>query len=518
MSRRKTSLKKIRNILKYSLEGIDSTRRIADRVGISHTQVSTFLGRLSGSDYSFEELIELDDKALSEIAYPWKDGKQQPKKPMPDFEKIDRELNRRKKNGVTRTLLWLEYIAENPSGYSLSQFNEHYRRYRSSKKCSMPQDRVPGERMFADYSGLKMSFIDPEMGEIHECELFSSALGVSGKIYVEATLSQQIPDWISSFENAFRFYGGVPALVVPDNLKSAVKTTCWYDPEINPVFDEFSDFFGTAIHPARVRRPKDKALAESAVQNIQRWIIAPLRKRTFFSLYELNAAIWEKLEVLNNRKFSVREGSRHSQFEEIDQAELGALRSERFEYADWSKPKVHPDSHIQYKYRYYSVPNVLIGKTVDARATVDGVEVFYKGKRVASHMRLKGRGKWSTHDEHMPARHLAYTKLPSTVRKWLESRTGSTLILARKIYAQEKHPACSIRRISGLMSLERKYGVEALEQACGYTLRWERFYSYRTLSNVLKLGLQKDPELLLEDDSVVEHANIRGAEYYKGEN
>lgn len=518
MSRRKTSLKKIRKILKYSLEGIESTRRIADRVGISHTQVSTFLGRLSGSEYSFEELIELDDKALSQIAYPWKDGKQQPKKPMPDFDKIDRELNRRKKNGVTRTLLWLEYIAENPSGYSLSQFNEHYRRYKFSKKCSMPQDRIAGERMFADYSGLKMSFIDPAMGELYECELFSSALGVSGKIYVEATLTQQIPDWISSCENAFRFYGGVPALVVPDNLKSAVKETCWYDPEINPIFDEFSDFYGTAIHPARVRRPKDKSLAESAVQNIQRWIVAPLRKRTFFSLHELNTAIREKLELLNNRIFSAREGSRSSQFEEIDKPELGMLRPERFEYADWSKPKVHPDYHIQYKYNYYSVPCTLVGKTVDVRVTTDGVEVFYKGKRVASHMRLKGRGKRSTYDEHMPPHHLAYKKLPLSVRKWLESRTGSTLILARKIYAQEKHAACSIRRISGIMSLERKYGVEALEQACGYTLRWEKFYSYRTLANVLKLGLQQELELPLDDDSVVEHANIRGPEYYKGEN
>lgn len=518
MSRRRTSLKKIRRIIKYSLEGITSTRRIADRVGISHTQVSTFLGRMSGSEYSFEELIELDDKALSEIAYPWKAGKQQPKKPMPDFEKLDKDLNRRKKNGVTRTLLWLEYISENPRGYSLSQFNEHYRRYRSSQKCAMAQDRVPGERMFPDYSGLKMSFIDPETGEIHECELFGSALGVSGKIYVEATLSQQIPDWLSSCENAFRYYGGVPALVVSDNLKSAVKKACWYDPEINPIFDEFSDFFGTAIHPARVRRPKDKALAESAVQNIQRWIVAPLRKRTFFSLHELNAAIWEKLELLNNRIFSAREGSRSSQFEEIDLPELGVLRPERFEYADWSQAKVHPDYHIQYKYNYYSVPCSLVGKTVAVRVTTDGVEVFYKGKRVASHMRLKGKGKRSTHDEHMPPLHLAYKKLPSTVRKWLESRTGSTLILARKIYAQEKHPSCSIRRISGLISLERKYGVEALEEACGYTLRWERIYSYRTLSNVLKLGLQKDPELSLEDDSVVEHTNIRGAEYYKGEN
>lgn len=520
MANRRTSLKKVRRLLRHRLDEVRGSRRLGAITSMSHTQVTIFLKRFDESDYSYEELLELDDQALGRIAYP---DENKPKliKPMPDFERIDRELCQGKKNGVTRTLLWQEYIAEHPDGYRLSQFNEHYRRYRKDKKNSrMVQERVPGERAFVDYSGLKMSFVNPATGELHECELFVASLGVSGKIYAEATLTQQIPDWIASNENAFHYYGGVPALLVPDNLKSAITKADRYDPVNNPVFEEFSDFYGTVIFATRSRSPRDKPLVESAVQNVQRWIVAPLRKRTFFSLAELNEAIQEKLELLNNRVFSAREGSRSSQFEEVDLPELKPLPGGRFEYADWCRAKVHPDYHIQYHYCYYSVHHSQIGKTVDVRVTAGGVEIFLQGKRIASHIRLSGRGKRSTVDEHMPAHHLAYKKLPGNVRKWLESRSGNTLLLARRIYSQERHPACSLRLLSGVMSLERKYGTEALEYASGYVLRRETSFRYRTLSNVLNHELYKGKELFDKeaDEDVIEHTNIRGADYYKGGN
>ncbi len=520
MARKRTLLKRTRKIIKFYLEGVTSSRKLGELIGLSHTKVQGFIRTFSSSVYSFEELLQLDDEALSVVVYP-QDTKPVPKKKLPDFEAIEKALCRGKKNGVTRTLLWQEYIEENPGGYGLSQFNEHYRRFRKqNRKSTMHQDRIPGERLYEDYSGLKMSFITPETGELHECELFVTSLGVSGKIYVEATLTQQIPDWIASNENAFHYYGGVPALLVPDNLKSAITESSRYDPVSNPVFEEFSDFYGAAIFPARSMMPRDKALAENSVQNVQRWVVAPLRKRTFFSLAELNEAIREKLEPLNNRIFSAREGSRSSQFEEVDLPELRSLPPGRFEYADWCKAKVHPDYHIQYHYCYYSVHHSYISKTVDVRATASGIEVFYKGKRIASHMRLRGRGKRSTVDEHRPAHHLAYKKLPVNARKWLETRSGNTLLLARKIYSREKHVACSLRHLSGVMSLERKYGIEKLEEASGYILRHETSYRYRTLANALKYELYKELELFQQDadEHVIEHANIRGADYYKGGN
>ncbi len=520
MANRRTSLKKVRKLLSHKLDGVRGSRRLAAVTSMSHTQVTIFLKRFNESDYSFEELLQLDDQALGGIAYP-DENMPELTKPMPDFKKIDKELCHGKKNDVTRTLLWQEYIAKHPDGYRLSQFNEHYRRYRKKhRKSSMVQERVPGERMFVDYSGLKMSFVNPDTGELHECELFVASLGVSGKIYAEATLTQQIPDWIASNENAFHFYGGVPALLVPDNLKSAITKADRYDPVSNPVFEEFTNHYRTAIYAARVRHPKDKPLAESAVQNVQRWVVAPLRKRVFFTLAELNEAIREKLELLNNRVFSARDGSRSSQFTEVDLPELKPLPRGRFEYSDWCKAKVHPDYHIQYHYCYYSVHHSHIGKTVDVRVTAGGVEIFYQGKRIASHMRLHGRGRRSTIDEHMPPHHLAYKKLPGNVRKWLESRSGNTLLLARKIYSREKHPASSLRSLSGVMSLERRYGREALEDASGYVLRREASYRYRTLSNVLKHELYKESGLFREENNekAIEHTNIRGADYYKGGN
>jgi transposase len=341
-------LKRTRKIIKFYLEGVTSSRKLGELVGLSHTKVQGFIRTFSSSVYSFEELLQLDDEALSVVVYP-QDTKPVPKKKLPDFEAIEKALCRGKKNGVTRTLLWQEYIEENPGGYGLSQFNEHYRRFRKqNRKSTMHQDRIPGERLYEDYSGLKMSFITPETGELHECELFVAALGLSGKIYTEATLTQQIPDWLASNENTFHFYGGVPGLMIPDCLKSAVTKGHRYDPVNNSTFEEFCDHYGTVILSARPGEARDKGLVENAVKMVQMWVVAPLRNRIFFSLQELNAAIWEKLGLFNNREFSAREGSRQSQFTEYDLPALKPLPGKKFEYADWKECSVSSDYHIEY--------------------------------------------------------------------------------------------------------------------------------------------------------------------------
>ncbi|MCK5130537.1 MAG: hypothetical protein KAR40_00110 [Candidatus Sabulitectum sp.] len=246
------------------------------------------------------------------------------------------------------------------------------------------------------------------------------------------------------------------------------------------------------------------------------WVVAPLRNRTFFSLQELNEAIREKLELLNNRVFSAREGSRQSQFEEFDLPALKPLPATRFEYADWKMCKVGPDYHIQYKLCRYSVHHDYKGKKVDVRVTASGVEIFYKEKRIASHMRLKGKGRLSTYSEHMPPEHLAYKKMPSTVRKWLVSLDGSAVQLARKMYKQEKHPSLSVRLLLGMMSLEKKYGEESFQKACGYVLRYETSYRYNTVSNTLKYELYNQTELPFDEEkeNITEHENIRGGSYF----
>jgi len=346
---RRTSLKKIRKLLKSITENVRGSRRLSEYSGMSHTKVTTLIKKFESSGFTFQELLDLDDSALDSAIHP-KDTKPKPEKNLPDYEAVDKALCRGKKNGVTRTLLWQEYIERNPDGYGLSQFNEHYRRFRKrNKKSEMHQDRIPGERLYEDYSGLKMFFVNRETGEKHDCELFVTALGLSGKIYTEATLTQQIPDWLASNENAFHYYGGVPWLMIPDCLKSAIIKGHRYDPINNKTFEAFCDHYGTAILSARPLEPRDKGLVENAVKMVQMWIVAPLRNRTFFSLQELNEAVWEKLELFNNREFSAREGSRQSQFEEFDLPALKPLPVKRFEYADWKVCKVGPDYRIQYK-------------------------------------------------------------------------------------------------------------------------------------------------------------------------
>jgi len=276
MSRKRTSLKRIRKLIRGYISGLTSSRELGELVGISHSRVQVFIRQLRGSQYTFEELAELDDEALSAIIYPSRRGPVC-SKPMPDFEKVHRLLSQRRKTGITRTLLWQEYREEHPDGYGLSQFNEHYRRWVGRhKKPGPPLDRVPGERLYPDYSGLKMHYIDGKTGEEIGCEIYVSAIGNSGRIYCEASRTQSIPDWLSCTENAFRYYGGVSSLINPDCLKSAVTTPGRYDPDNNPVFEEFSDHYGTAIYSARVRHPKDKALVESAVQKLDNSAVAEL--------------------------------------------------------------------------------------------------------------------------------------------------------------------------------------------------------------------------------------------------
>jgi transposase len=517
MANRRTSLRKIRRLIKALREGVTGSRNLSQYCGLSHTHVIAIQKRIEQSSFFLKELTLLDDQALSAIVFP-----PEPmllySKPLPDFEKIRDLLSQRKKTGITRTLLWQEYREDHPDGYGLSQFNEHYRRWvKQQKKPSPPIDRFPGERLYADYSGLKMSYVNRETGEKIECEIYVSSMGHSGKIYCEASHTQSIPDWLKVTESAFRYYGGVSALITPDNLKSAVTTPGRYDPDNNRTFEEFCDHFGTAIYAARVRCPKDKALAENAVQNVQRWVIAPLRNRVFFSLRELNEAIWEKLAILNDRRFTEREGTRASVFIEVDLPALKPLPAERFEYAEWSKVKVHPDCHVMYNRCRYSVHYSHIGKTVDLRVTADGVEAFLKSGRIASHLRLKGSERRSTCDEHLPPTHRAWEMMGENTRKWLESRTGKTLELSRLIYSGEKHPTLSIRRIQGLMSLDRKYGAEEFEKACGYALRAGTEYRHSTLSSILKLRLYERRPFDLEpaEPVIVEHENIRGGDYYK---
>lgn len=265
-----------------------------------------------------------------------------------------------------------------------------------------------GEKVFIDYCGPTIDIIDPETGEIRSAAIFVAILGASNYTYVEATWDQMLPNWIASHVRAFQFFGGVPALLVPDNLRSAVSKACRYEPKINRTYSDLAAHYQTAVLPARPYKPKDKAKVENAVLIVERWILARLRHHTFVGLGELNAAIHQLLEELNSRPFKKLPGTRKSQFEAIDKPVLKSLPERPYEFARFLEARVHVDYHIEVERHYYSVPHALIKQLVQVRLTTTTVEVFVNSQRVASHIRSYYKGKHTTLAEHMPVAHQKY--------------------------------------------------------------------------------------------------------------
>ena len=340
-------------------------------------------------------------------------------------------------------------------------------------------------------------------------------LGASSYTYAEATWTQGLPDWIGSHVRAFRFLGGVPELVVPDNLRSGVSRAHRYEPDTNPTYQDMASHYGVAVLPARVRKPRDKAKVESGVLVVERWILAALRHRPFFSLLELNAAISELLVKLNNRPFRKLPGCRREHFEQVDRPALQPLPAEPYVYAEWKKARVHIDYHIVVDGHYYSVPYALIKREVEVRITRNTIECFHRGNRVASHPRSHQKGRHTTVSAHMPESHRqAGEWSPERLMKWA-ARTGpATEKLIRTVMASRKHPQQAYRSCLGILRLGKAYGDERLESACRRALTLGSC-RYKSIESILKHRLDEQPleaqqELALPDT----HDNIRGPTYY----
>ena len=263
-----------------------------------------------------------------------------------------------------------------PRGIKYSQFCHLYRQWCGKLDPVMRQDHRAGEKLFVDYSGMTVHITDPGTEQIREAQIFIAFMGASNYTYAEATLTQSLPDWIDSHVRALKFLGGVPELIIPDNLKAGVNKACRYETDLNPTYLDMAKDYDTAVIPARVRAPKDKAKAEVGVQIVERWILARLRNRTFFSITELNRAIKTLLNELNNKPFQKLPGTRKSAFESLDKPALKPLPVERYQFAQWKKARVHVDYHVEVDRHYYSVPYQLMKKQLDVRLTENTVECF----------------------------------------------------------------------------------------------------------------------------------------------
>jgi transposase len=516
MSALPISMRKIKEVLRLKFDAGLSQHQIAAALKISPGVVNKYLKAANAANIAWPLPDDLSETQLRRKLFP-PGAATQPAFAQPDFAAIHQELKRK---GVTRQLLWEEYAKANPDNhYQSTQFCFYYQQWRSRLKLSMRQTHSAGDKMFVDYAGPTVPVTNPATGEIYQAQIFVAVLGASSYTYAEGTLSQKVHDWINSHIHAFEFFQGVPQLVVPDNLKSAVTRADRYEPALNRSYQEMLEHYSTVALPARPYKPRDKAKVEVAVQVVERWILARLRHLTFYSFDDLNCTIRSLLDDLNTRPFKKLPGTRRSQFEMLDKPALQPLPAAAYQFSEWKRARVHIDYHVEVLGHYYSVPHTLVSREIDVRITCAQIECIYQNQTVALHYRAEeGRGGHTTIPEHMPSHHRAHSEWsPGRFLNWAVQIGPHTRDLVRGMLESRKHPELAYRSCLGLLALARQYKPERLEAACqrAIILGAMRQSSVRS---ILERGLDSQPlpEPPAEDAAPQPvHENIRGASYYQ---
>lgn len=515
MANRRLPVRKIKEVLRLDYVCGFSNREIARSCHVARSTVNDYLVRARAAGLRWPEASGLRDAEIEARLFPNEPVPNSEHRPSPDCEYIHQELRRYRKVNLTLTQLWLEYKQQHPDGYQYTQFCEYYRRWRGKLDYCMRQEHRGGEKTFIDY-GDGLSIVDPGTGEMIPTQLFVAVWGASNYTYAEATLSQKLPDWIGSHVRAFDFFGCVPRVLVPDNLKSGVHKACFYEPELNPTYADLAGHYGCVVLPARPRKPKDKAKAETGVLIAQRWILAVLRHRSFYSLRELNTAIRECLEHLNTRPLRRLKQSRRDVFEMVDLPHALSLPKHTYEYAEWRKAKVNIDYHIEVDHHCYSVPFQLLRETLDIRLTATTVEAVHKGERVAAHARSFVRGAHTTLKAHMPPTHRQYAEwTPSRFIQWAGKTGEATAALVERILTARTYPEQGYRACLGIMRLGQHYQPDRLEAAARRALKYNTC-SYKSVRAILVAGLDAQPESERQPSQMALplHDNIRGRHYY----
>lgn len=506
-------MRKLKEVLRLDGLGL-SQHQIARGCSIAQSTVHEYLAAAQAAGVRWPLPAEWDDTQIERTLFPrrpapaiWR------KHPEPDWGKIHEELQTNK--DLTLQLVWQESRENDPEAYGYSRFCDLYRRWLKKLDLVLRQEHRAGEKMFVDYAGATIPIYDPNGGEPRQAAVFVAVLGASSYTFAEATSGQDLRNWVGSHIRAWEFFGGVTEVVVPDNLKSAVTHPSYYEPDLNPTYRDLGEHYGVAIIPARPYRAKDKAKAEVGVQVVQRWIVAALRKRKFFSLEELNQAIAELLVRLNQRTFRKRSGSRATLFAQLDRPALRPLPATRFQFGEWETARVNIDYHVEVKRHFYSVPYALVHQEVDVHLTAETVEVLHRGARVASHIRSDVAGKATTLSEHRPKAHQRYLdRTPSRLIEDAQQVCPSTAQLVEAILAAKRHPEQGYRSCLGILRLAKTHPPERMEAAARRCLR-ARAYNCRSMDSILKnqldrLPLPGDPPM----QAAGEHDNIRGADYF----
>jgi transposase len=507
-------MRKIKEVLRLKFGLGFANRQIARSCSINHSTVADYLNRAEAAGLGQWPLPDdLDETSLENRLFPVVAPQPGQPRATPNWPVIHQELQTDKH--VTLQLVWQEYKQSHPDGYQYSRFCWLYQQWAGKLDLVLRQEHRAGEKLFVDYAGDTVPIVDSRTGTIQKASIFVAVLGASNYTYAEATWTQELASWIGAHVRALEFLGGTPALVVPDNCKTAVRHPSRYEPDLNPTYQEMAAHYGMAVIPARVKKPRDKAKVEAGVLLVERWILAALRKRTFFSLASLNEAIAQLLDRLNHRNFRKLEGNRAERFARLDRPALRPLPAEAYSFAEWKKARVNIDYHIEIQRHYYSVPYALLHREVDARYTAMTVEIFHRGQRVASHVRSSRIGGHTTSAAHRPKSHQRYLEwTPDRLVHWASTIGPSTASLVDTILRSRPHPEQGFRSCLGILRLGKTYGVDRLEAASARAMKLQAC-SYQSVKSILNSSLDREPEPESQlDRPPIQHPNIRGTDYF----
>ena len=512
---RRLSMKKIKDVLRLRFITNISYRQISRAVNTPSSTAADYCKRFEITNYSIDEFLSLEEDEIYQLLFPEKSlPKTYKTRPKPNVEYIHKEIA---KKGVTFELLWQEYKEQHPDGYGCSQFKEYYYKYKKRLNPSMRQTYIAGEKMFVDYSGLTVPVIDLSTGEVIKAQIFVSVLGLSGYTYVHATASQKVEDFIRSHVTAFEFYEGIPKILVPDNLKSAIISNNNKGIVFNENYAELSRYYNFAIEPARVRKPQDKAKAEQGVQGIQRWILARFRHRSFFSVDEINQAISELLDIYNNKIIKRLGKSRTDIFEENEKKFLGELPANRFIYKELKIATVNIDYHVELNRCFYSVPFKYLKEKVELKYSNSLVEIYYKLKLIATHPRLYRINDSSTMKEHMPLNHQYQNEKmnPQRLITWGSNIGNDAKEFVETRLEEAQYPEKVYRSLIAILSLGKLYGKIELNLALSYALKIDA-KSVKSVESILSKKLYLQAVNNTNNNQLFNnHGNIRGSDYYK---
>ena len=515
MARKRISMKKIREIIRFKETTNMSERKIARALKISRPVVAQYLNDFKTSGLTYEDTKDMPDSEFLALF------EKQRNKKCSKYEELSKLfpyfVTELKKPGVTLMVLWNEYQKEHPGGYSYSRFSYHFQVWRNASKVTMHIEHKAGDKMFVDYAGDKLTIVNRKTGREQPVEVFVAILGASQLTYAEVSFSQKLEDWIRSNERAFIYFNGVTQAIVPDNLKSGVTYSNRYEPGINFMFDDFAEHYQTVVLPTRVRSPQDKALVENAVKLVYQRIYAPLRNKTFYSLEELNEAIWDLLEKHNNTPFQRLDVSRRELFEKIEKQILKPLPMERYAIKECRELTVQINYHVELREdrHYYSVPWQLKGERVRVVYDDRNVAIYCDNIRIVQHKRDRSPNGYTTLPSHMPPEHRYYAEWsPERFVKWGQSIGDDVAEIIQVVLKSRKHPEQAFKTCMGILNLVKKHGPDRLNKACARALDFG-FYSYKRIKNILDRGLEEEPLTESRELPVSSHENIRGSQYYQ---